>query len=356
MILHILIVTIAVICLSAPSAAFLRTAPDISPFEYNYTRLGGGPNASAIVKWNVTNTIKSYWVAHWLHADNCHDYVIVSTMANAGSELLSGISLLDVQTGYNFGTQVKTPGQLSTTVLDGDSGLLHFSASTADQASELFAVSTFKEIPYKLHYTPKGPYLYQAGSGSYVWGTGYAYAFDAPETWVTGTLTINNTIVNIVPNESAAWFDMQWGPSYAPGGWHAFVFLLDNGVKVAIMVTNPTNIYSQNSIATILYPDGNHQVFAVDPELHAAKPWVSSTSNITYYSYYQLNIPGKGITLDVNLPWEAGETALDSNPTPANTIADSFAYYNGTFDGTIVRGYGIAEQRVSADGSLFGSK
>ena len=73
-------------------------------------------------------------------------------------------------------------------------------------------------------------------------------------------------------------------------------------------------------------------------------------SNITYYSNYRIDIPLKGTSLDVTLPVQGGETALLTDPTPGNTIADSS---NGIFERVPVAGWGIAERRLSADCGPF---
>jgi hypothetical protein len=261
---------------------------------------------------------------------------------------------MDITTGYHFGGSYSFPGQVSSTVLEGITPILHVGAYSPDQYSSIFTISTLPDAPFNLTYAPKGPNLYQAASGAYIWGTGYAYTIDAPETWVTGTITVpGGKVVNIAPETSMTWFDMQWGPSYAPGGWHAFVILLANGIKIQVTVTNPSTNYNQNSMASFSFPDGHQEVWPVVNDVHPSNPWVSPLSNITYYSNYRIDIPLKGTSLDVTLPVQGGETALLTDPTPGNTIADSFAYFDGTYEGVPVAGWGIAERRLSADCGPF---
>jgi hypothetical protein len=131
---------------------------------------------------------------------------------------------MDITTGYHFGGSYSFPGQVSTTILEGITPILHVGAYSPDQYSSVFAISTLPDAPFNLTYAPKGPNLYQAASGAYIWGSGYAYTVDAP----------GGKVVTIVPETSMTWFDMQWGPSYAPGGWHAFVILLANGIKIQV--------------------------------------------------------------------------------------------------------------------------
>ncbi|OCK81369.1 hypothetical protein K432DRAFT_295638 [Lepidopterella palustris CBS 459.81] len=235
---------------------------------------------------------------------------------------------------------------MSNNATAGDSGLLHIWATTADQISSINSISTNPKIAFNLTFQPKGPFLYQAGGGDYTWGIGTAWAFDAPEAWLTGTLTIAGATVNVVPEQSMGWFDWQWGPGYAPAGWHAHVILLDNGVKIVIMITNPSTLYTQVAVSTMQFPDGHHEVYPIDTDIHPCGPWVSKDTNLTYYNEYHINIPEKRTSLAVKLRMEGGEATLLSDPTPANSINDAYATYEGIFDGVPVTGWGIAERRV----------
>jgi hypothetical protein len=98
---------------------------------------------------------------------------------------------------------------------------------------------------------------------------------------------------------------MQWGPSYAPGGWHAFVMLLANGIKIQVTATNPSTNYLQNSMTSFSFPE----VWPVVNDVYLSNPWVSRLSNITYYSNYRIDILPKGTSLDVTLPVQGSETA-----------------------------------------------
>jgi hypothetical protein len=279
----------------------------------------------------------------------------VSTTTNAGSEKqLSSISFTDITNGRTFGGSWAYDGQVSTTRLFGTTPILETGARSEDQISELYVTSSKPEAIFNLTLVPKGPNVYQGASGAYIWGTGYAYTIDYPETWTTGTLVnFANETVDIIPEKSMSWFDMQWGPSFAAGGWHAFVIILDNGIKLQVTVTNPTDKYKFNSMATIGYPDGHNELHAVVGGVHPSNPWVSDVTNITYYHNYHISVPGRGVSLDVNCPLEDGETTIHEDPTAANTIADTFAWFSGFYDGVAVKGWGIAQLRSAADCGLF---
>lgn len=331
------------------SSAFLRTAPDISPFEYDYVKFAGVNNITDVITYNSTG-IKSYWWANFIKGDDGHDYCIVITGANAGATgLVSSLAITDITANTHFGVSYYTTGQLSDTEFAGQSNVLTYGSHAADQISENWVVSNLTEFPFNLSYVAKGPNFYQGGSGSFKWGTQTAYAIDLPETYVTGTFSSNGKEVTVVPEESMAWFDFQWGPGYAVGGWQDFVVLLDNGVKIQVTITAPDPHYDQASYATIMYPDGFHSVWPVQNDTLRSNPWVSPATNLTYYQDYHINIPSRQTSLDVHLPVQGGETAPTQGATAANTIADTFAIFSGTFEGLPARGWGIMELRHSAD-------
>jgi predicted secreted hydrolase len=284
---------------------------------------------------------------HFIHGDDKHDYCVVGCLSNFGhEEIMTYATVMDITKKTYYGETFHSPGQMSNNATAGDSGLLRIWATTEDQFSEIKIVSKIPKASYDFTLTPRGPILYQAGGGVYNWGIGTASAFDIPETKLTGTLTVDGKKVNVVPEKSMGWFDWQWGPGYAPEGWHGNVILLDNGVKIVIMVTNPSTEYSQVSVATMLFPDGHHEIYPVDPDIHPSDPWVSQDSGLTYYNKYLLNIPGKMTVLKSRLWMEGGEATYLPDPSKMNSINDAYATYTGIFDGKLVTGWGIQERRV----------
>ncbi|KAI9735697.1 MAG: hypothetical protein M1818_006305 [Claussenomyces sp. TS43310] len=353
--LRILVSSLWTLSFALTCSAFLRTVPDKSPYDYTFAQYGGVPDAADAIKYNYTKGIKSYWWANFLHGDDGHDYCVVITSANAGAaETVSSMSIINVNTGFNFATAINEAGQLSNSKFSGISSVLTAGSTAADGFSENYAISSLPEFPFNLSYIPRGPNLYQGGLGAFMWGTDFAYALDAPETYVTGWFEANGTKVNVVPEQSMAWFDFQWGPGYAISGWHDYVILLENGVKLQVTVTTETDLYKQGSFANMLYPDGHMEIWPVDNNTAPTNPWVSSLSNITYYSNYIVSIPLKNTVLFVDLPVKGGETGPSANATAANTIADTFAWYSGTFEGLPVRGWGIMELRGDAQCASYG--
>ncbi|KAI9743988.1 MAG: hypothetical protein M1818_002722 [Claussenomyces sp. TS43310] len=147
----------------------------------------------------------------------------------------------------------------------------------------------------------------------------------------------------VVPEPSKTWFDIQWGPVYAYDSWDSFTFVLDNGVKIVTMTTGGLNGTGYaDSIITFGYLDGH----IVETDYHPSSLWVSAISDITYHSNYQIHVPGKA-WFGVNLPVQSGELIHYDDPSPVDSISDSFAYYfDCHLDGEHFQGVGVARRNV----------
>lgn len=309
------------------------------------------------MKYNGTNDgagVKSYWFISFLTLENGHDYFLLAGTSDAGATALStSMSLMDITAKTYQGRKWITPGHSSYTTLDNNAkDLLHIYSTTPDMFSEVKSVSVYKNISFSLTHAPKGPNSYQAGAGTYIWGGTRCWAWDNPEAYTTGTLTIDGKQVKVVPEKSMTWMDFQYGPGYASEGWYSFLAVLSNGVKITTMTTYPTPKYPTGSVATIQYPDGHHEVYTVDKDFHPQDPWVSPETNVTYYQSYQVNIPAKCTSLNVRTAMKGGEMYYPDNMAGSKT-ADTFSYFYGTFDGQPVTGFGNAERMAGPNVGSF---
>ncbi|OCK74606.1 hypothetical protein K432DRAFT_409722 [Lepidopterella palustris CBS 459.81] len=248
---------------------------------------------------------------------------------------------MDITTKTYYGETFLTPGQISNTTL----AAYDKSVTIYTTGADIVATSLVPDCMFNLTYKLQGPNLYQGAAGNYIWAGGPAFAFDNPESYVTGNITVGGKVINVVPEKSVAWIDWQWGNTYAADGWTGFIFLLSNGVKIITMTTKPSPKYLPVSISTLVFPDGHHEVHALDTDFHPWDPWVDPYTNITYYNNYLVNIPSRGIFLHSHLPVEGGQTTVRSDPTRLNSVADSYSTFEGVFDGVPVTGFGITERK-----------
>ncbi|PVH81200.1 hypothetical protein DL98DRAFT_531376 [Cadophora sp. DSE1049] len=295
----------------------------------------------------VDNPANSYWFASWLSADNGKDYFVMAAVASFNAtNVMSMVSVADLTEKTYYGTTIFPVGNITIPTGPANPGPLQVRALTPDRFSELSVVSTLPGTEYNLTHVPKGPVLYNGSSGNFIWGTGTTNEFAAPEMYTTGTLTIGDTVVRVIPEQSMTWFDRQWGFGAATQGWNWYAILLENGVKLSIWNTNEIEGHPRQSVATVLYPDGHEEVYPINSDVHASDPFISSVTNLTYYGKYNIEIPLKSTSLFVTLPVHAGEMAFDEDPSALTTLFESFATVTGTFDGESVTGWGLSEMKL----------
>lgn len=291
---------------------------------------------------------QSYWYASYLTAENGHDYFSIACLSGAGEpgKINSYVSLLDINTGEYYGRNNLVPGEISNKTYDIDSGTLRQYASTPDLISVQHADSSDPHATFNLTFEPRGPNLYHGGSGIHWWGTGITNEIAYPQLWVTGTITVNNTEIAVIPEKSLGWMDRQWGPGYASKGWWFFNFYLPNGWVIAAWHTRPVDSTPKiSSFATVLFPDGHHEIHVLDENIHASNAWVSADTNLTYYGTYKLDFPTLQLSLDVELPVQGvGEMTYLDKISTTSTLFEGFAEIFGNLRGEPISGFGLVEQ------------
>ena len=83
----------------------------------------------------------------------------------------------------------------------------------------------------------------------------------------------------------------------------------------------------------------SYQAGTVDKDFHPKDPWGSPNTNVTYYQFYQLNIPARGISFDIRLAMEGGEPYYPGDISEDIVIANTFSYFGGIFDSETVTGW-----------------
>lgn len=172
--------------------------------------------------------------------------------------------------------------------------------------------------------------------------------FSAPECYVTGNITIQGETIDVIPEKSAAWYDRQFGPGFPSAGWNVWVLLLSNGVKAEILHTNPVGNDPPQILGTFVFPDGHHEIYPIDKNIHGSNPFVSKATGFTYFKNFEVTVPGMDTTLFLDQPFPVGEVLIPSvTPTKANTLSESFATAKGIFKGKQVTGYGVIETSLN---------
>ncbi|KAL5370708.1 hypothetical protein DPSP01_014699, partial [Paraphaeosphaeria sporulosa] len=253
-----------------------------------------------------------YWTIYFLHGSNGHDYFLVGHLVANGTNLpISStvrVSLLDINDGYYFGEAFheKTASfAIDTFSYYGDKFQTY--SLSPDLYSTQVVKSSVEGAEFHIVSSPRGPNLYDAGSGAFFWGENWTYEVAYPEQWVTGNITYKGDVVDIVSEQSASWFDRQFGVGVGSAGWHLWILLLDNGMKLTIWRSDSVNNNPKQYFATVLFPDGHHEVYPIDANIHASEPYVSADTGLTYYGRHIVTIPGLGAHFDIRQPHLAGE-------------------------------------------------
>ncbi|KAI9738400.1 MAG: hypothetical protein M1834_008903 [Cirrosporium novae-zelandiae] len=332
--------------------AFQRTASDVSPFATNYTQTGPTLNLTGS-QLTPGEPINSYWTIYFLSASNNHSYFAVGHVqfddfSPLEPSTIYRVSLLDITSGTYYGTANTTSGisKEPSTDFNVDLGLFKTYSPSNDLLSTMVSTSSVPGASFNLTSVPKGPNLYDAGAGFFFWGINTTTEWGAPECWVTGTVEINGTEVDVIPEQSMSWYDRQYGPGFGTAGWNLFILLLENGVKICVWDSKSVDHAPKQLFATIMFSDGHHEIYPVDEDIHSTNPFVSELTNITYYGDYRVDIPLKNISLNITLPVLAGEMVNENDPTTAEALFEGYATAQGTFDGSPIKGWGVSEKKA----------
>ncbi|KAH6668264.1 hypothetical protein B0J14DRAFT_158268 [Halenospora varia] len=331
-----------------PSLAFFRTAPDLSPFSYPYTALAGSVNVTG-AQVTPNQPVNSHWAVYYISATNGHDYFIcgqgLETQDNGILSHQYRVLITDITDKSSYGTAMTDPdATLSTDTFNFQSKGFKTYATTPDLFSTMVSISSVPNATFSLVSRPKGPNLYHAGSGSYFWGDDRTFEHAAPELYITGNLTYKGQTVDVIPEKSTGWYDRQYGPGYVSAGWNLFMFYLQNGVKGCVWHTHPVNGGPVLRMATVLFPDGHHEIYTVADDIHPAIPFTSKLTNATYYRHHQVHIIGLDTTLNFDLPVLGGEMTATEQPIPQFTLFEGYSDITGFFQGVPVKGFGVTEQ------------
>ncbi|EDS6542273.1 hypothetical protein QD55_003636 [Salmonella enterica subsp. enterica serovar Ohio] len=117
----------------------------------------------------------------------------------------------------------------------------------------------------------------------------YEYAF--PDMDTEGSVTINGKVYEV---SGSTWFDRQWGPLassfWARHQWSWMGIVLDNGIHISLW--DIVEHGGSHAFATVLHPDGRHEIVDVDPlDKSASGHWTSPQTGNTYPTEWDVSIP-----------------------------------------------------------------
>ena len=186
----------------------------------------------------------------------------------------------------------------------------------------------------------QGPVLFYAGLGRFDLLGATQFQFALPQMRTTGTLTFDGRTM-LVAGET--WLDRQWGglPDLRVNRWSWMNLAMPNGDKIAIWnARSADGTGSEDSWATILHPDGTHEIVPVEPLADTAERFHESTENdFAFPTKWTVTIASRDTRLEVVT------TSVDQEiPGLGTSIYEGAATFSGRYLGQDVVGRTYVEQ------------
>lgn len=240
--------------------------------------------------------IEWWYVVGHLNANGHRFGYQVQIVNNAGIAAHANLAITDKTTGEYFTkSQSYSPDQSSFSTTALDARVPSASLSGPMDAMRLHATLPVGEIDLTL--SARGPAMYNNGTGLIPFLDGTSYHYSLPSLASQGTLTVNGRTYEVT---GESWLDRQWGrwDWNTVQKWTWMAVQLPNGDRI-----NLWDMFSQGSefpYATVLHPDGTHELVAVNPLADTTSDyWTSPTTGKRYGTRWTVNIPALDASLTV---------------------------------------------------------
>jgi hypothetical protein len=230
------------------------------------------------------------------------------------SHLMSGSDRLDVLIHYIRLTPPSGPViQAMASVLDPVSGKsiaeekdykdseTTFSTTSLDvqtpaggvrgDASAIHVTGRFQRINVDLTLAQQGPLLANLGTGILPFYGDINYEYALPSMKTSGSVVVDGKPYQVA---GESWFDRQWG-QMAPSFWVHMKWTwmgisLDNGDRISLWDIIDGD--KEHAFATMLHPDGRHEIVDVEPLADGATSiWKSAVTGHRYPTHWVVSIP-----------------------------------------------------------------
>jgi predicted secreted hydrolase len=247
----------------------------------------------------------------------------------------TNIAIADKTTGAYYTQSLSySPDQtsFSTTALDIRTPKATLSGPM--DAMQLHATLPVGEIDLTL--SAQGPVLYNNGTGLMPFLGGTSYYYSLPSLASQGTLTVNSRTYQVT---GQSWLDRQWGTWdwSTLQKWTWMALQLSDGDRITVW-----DLFAQGSefhYATVLRPDGTHEIVAVNPLADGTSDfWTSPTTGKGYGTRWTVNIPALDASLTVVAQPQGQEIQANGG------IYEGAASVTGRYRGKPVTGQAYVEQ------------
>jgi hypothetical protein len=207
-----------------------------------------------------------------------------------GPVIQAMVSVLDPVSGKSIAEEKDYKASettFSTTSLDVQTPV----GGLSGHASAMHVTGRFQRINVDLTLAQQGPLLANLGTGLLPFYGDINYEYALPSMKTTGSVVVDGKPYQVA---GMSWFDRQWGqmaPSFwAHHQWSWMEISLDNGDCISLWDIIEGD--KEHAFATMLHPDGRHEIVDVEPlAKDAASIWKSAATSHRYPTRWVVSIP-----------------------------------------------------------------
>jgi hypothetical protein len=255
-----------------------------------------------------------------------------------GDVVQAMVSVLDPVSGKSI-SQEKDYAVSETTFSTASLDVQTPSGGLSGHASAMHVTARFQRINVDLTLAQQGPLLANLGTGILPFYGDINYEYALPNMKTTGSVVVDGKPYQVV---GVSWFDRQWGqmaPSFwAHMQWSWMGISLDNGDRISLWDIIDGD--KEHAFATMLHPDGRHEIVNVEPlAKDATSIWKSAETGHRYPTQWVVSIPTLNARLRVE-PFVREQEVVSPIGIHKYEGASKVA---GEMDGKPVMGHAVVE-------------
>jgi hypothetical protein len=207
-----------------------------------------------------------------------------------GPVIQAMVSVLDPVSG-KYLTEEKDYKDSETTFSTASLEVQTPSGGVSGDASAMHVTGRFQQINVDLTLAHQGPLLANLGTGILPFYGDINYEYALPNMKTSGSVVVDGKPYQVA---GTSWFDRQWGqmgPSFwVHMKWTWMGISLDNGDRISLW--DIIDGEKEHAFATMLHPDGRHEIVDVEPlAAGATSIWKSAATGKRYPTHWVVSIP-----------------------------------------------------------------
>src|ERR1700737_4025574 len=208
----------------------------------------------------------------------------------SGPVIQAMVSVLDPVSGKSIAEErdyKDSETTFSTTSLDVQTPV----GGVSGDASAMHVTGRFQRINVDLTLAHQGPLLANLATGVLPFYRDINYEYALPNKKTGGSVVVDGKHYQV---DGVSWFDRQWG-QMAPSFWTHMKWswmgiCLDNGDRISLWDIIDGD--KEHAFATLVHPDGRHQIVDVEPLAKGATSiWKSAATGKRYPTHWVVSIP-----------------------------------------------------------------